>query len=83
MLLKEITDIPFLTDKKNGQEEVLRLCGDQERSDIYYSVGCDSSDVPFEREDCYCKGDLCNGSGTMMFSMITIFLGLIASTRFS
>ena len=52
--------------------EIQKLCGDEERRDLYYHEGCESSDVPFERKDCYCRTSLCNGSETINSSLVFI-----------
>merc|ERR1712126_10974 len=57
---------------RNGDVEIQKLCGDEERRDLYYHEGCESSDVPFERKDCYCRTSLCNGSEMINSSLVFI-----------
>ena len=67
----------FLLDLRNGYFEEHRVCGDLERTDIEYQEGCDSIDVPYDAEICYCKQNLCNGSTKSVISIFLIVLTIL------
>lgn len=54
--------INFLLVRTTKDFDDYRFCGPIERlTEFYYSGGCETSEIPFKREECICGFDLCNG----------------------
>ena len=60
---KEFNSSIFLTDDRYDAEIVQKLCGAPEEPQFVYEEGCDTIDVPFKMQKCYCRQELCNGGG--------------------
>ena len=59
----EINSSLFLSDDRYDAEIVQKLCGAPEEPQFVYEEGCDTIDVPFKMQKCYCRQELCNGGG--------------------
>ena len=52
--------LKFVLDHQHGYEETTKQCGAKEVNGFIYEEGCETSDVPYKRKECYCKRNLCN-----------------------
>ena len=50
----------FILDHQHGYEEITKQCGAEEVNGFIYEEGCETSDVPYKRKECYCRQNLCN-----------------------
>ena len=75
-------------DTARGLTQTDKLCAAPEESGYEYNVGCDTIDIPFKQEECYCKLNLCNGVGklslttSILTTATTICLAIIWTSRF-
>ena len=60
---KDINNSVFDPDDRYDAEIVQKLCGAPEEPQFVYEEGCDTIDVPFKMQKCYCRQELCNGGG--------------------
>ena len=64
----------------NGLTDIQKQCGQQEYDGFDYNEGCDSISIPFDKEECYCKEDLCNGALNLNSSLqLLLFLTFLVS----
>ena len=74
-----------MADDRYDAEIVQKLCGAPEEPQFVYKEGCDTIDVPFKMQKCYCRQELCNGGGiprragvAIVFVGLTFLLGFAA-----
>ena len=51
-----------ILDHIHGYKEVTKQCGEQETNGLKYKEGCETSEIPFKRKECYCRQSLCNSA---------------------
>ena len=56
----------ILSDHQYGNEEVTKQCGAKEVNGLIYEEGCETSDVPYKRKECYCRRNLCNNANPIV-----------------
>ena len=54
-----------MLDQTFDRRVVEKLCAGPEDNKYEYHETCDSSSVPYKKEFCYCRGELCNGSSNI------------------
>ena len=59
----EMNSSIIFSDDRYDAEIVQKLCGAPEEPQFVYEEGCDTIDVPFKMQKCYCRQELCNGGG--------------------
>ena len=74
-----------IIDHQYGYEEVTKQCGAKEVSGLLYEEGCEISEIPYKRKECYCKQNLCNSSKhvTQNVNVIVINLTIYSIIYFS
>ncbi len=67
------------SDGRDGREVVSKFCGTPEDPRFEYEDGCDTIDIPYETEKCYCREDLCNGAAIPSAgAAVALFVALTA-----
>lgn len=66
-------------DGKKDEEYVTQYCGGLEDPRYEYEEGCDSIDIPYGTEKCYCRTELCNGAESSGGHALFLLFPLLAS----
>ena len=74
-LLTKLENI--FSDGKNDEEYVTQYCGGLEDPRYEYEEGCDTIDIPYKTDKCYCRTGARWNSTFTLFVHFLFFLALI------